>query len=71
MVSELEGLVFRRRGSILVALVLVTRLVPPLRDALQSIDITWEAADGTFSGSFQPFYHPGTMLFISFLLSPV
>ena len=53
---------------ILVALVLVTRLVPPLRDALQGIDITWEAADGTFSGSFQPFYHPGTMLFVSFLL---
>lgn len=53
---------------ILVALVLVTRLVPPLRDALQGIDLAWTAADGTFSGSFQPFYHPGTMLFVSFVL---
>ena len=52
---------------ILIALVLVTRLVPPLRDSLQDIAITWEAADGTFSGSFQPFYHPGTMLFLAFL----
>jgi len=53
---------------ILVALVLLTRLVGPLREALQSIELSWSAADGTFSGSFQPFYHPGTMLFISFLL---
>jgi lactate permease len=52
---------------ILVALVLVTRLVAPVREALQGIDLTWEAADGTFSGSFQPLYHPGTMLFLAFL----
>jgi lactate permease len=52
---------------ILVGLVLVTRLVGPLREALQSVELTWSAADGTFSGSFQPFYHPGTMLFIAFL----
>lgn len=52
---------------ILVALVLVTRLVGPLQELLLSIEITWGAADGTFSGSFQPFYHPGTMLFLAFL----
>ncbi len=52
---------------ILVALVLVTRLVGPLQEWLQGMAITWEAADGTFSGSFQPFYHPGTMLFLAFL----
>lgn len=52
---------------ILVGLVLVTRLVPPLRDALQAVDLSWTAADGTFSGSFQPLYHPGSMLFIAYL----
>jgi lactate permease len=53
---------------ILVTLVLATRLIPPLRDTLQSMELSWEAADGTFSGTFEPLYHPGTMLFISFLL---
>ncbi len=52
---------------ILVALVLVTRLVPPLKEALQSMQISWTAADGTFSGTFEPFYHPGTMLMLAFL----
>ena len=52
---------------ILVAIVLATRLIPPLRDALQDIAFTWEAAEGTFGGTFQPLYHPGTMLFIAFL----
>jgi lactate permease len=53
---------------ILVAFVLVTRLLPPLRDALQGVTFTWEAAEGRFGGSFEPLYHPGTMLFIAFLL---
>ena len=52
---------------ILVALVLATRLIDPLREALQSFAFTWEAADGAFTGTFQPLYHPGTMLFIAFL----
>jgi lactate permease len=53
---------------ILVVLVLATRLIGPLREALQGIELTWTAADGTFSGAFQPLYHPGTMLFVAFLL---
>ena len=53
---------------ILVAVVLATRLIPPLRDALQDIAFTWEAADGTFGGSFQPLYHPGSMLALAFVL---
>ena len=52
---------------ILVALVLVTRLVPPLKEALQSVQITWGTADEAFGGTFEPLYHPGTMLFIAFL----
>lgn len=52
----------------LVTLVLVTRLLPPLRDALQGVTFTWEAAEGRFGGTFEPLYHPGTMLFIAFLL---
>ena len=56
---------------ILVALVLATRLIGPLREVLQGFSYTWSAADGTFSGTFQPLYHPGTMLFLSFLLGAV
>jgi lactate permease len=53
---------------ILVALVLATRLIPPLTEALRSVEITWSSGDGTFSGSFEPLYHPGTMLFLAFVL---
>ena len=53
---------------ILVGLVLATRLIGPLREVLEDLAFTWEAADGTFSGTFAPLYHPGTMLFVSFLL---
>jgi lactate permease len=64
-----EGMSLARAMSpylILVALVLVTRLVPPLREALQGFAFSWEAAEGTLSGSFAPLYHPGTMLFLAF-----
>jgi lactate permease len=50
----------------LVAAVLVTRLVPPLRVALTGLELSW--GFGPFSGSVQPLYHPGTMLFIGFAL---
>ena len=52
----------------LVALVLVTRLVPPLRDGLQGVELSWQAADGVLGGTFALLYHPGTMLFIALLL---
>lgn len=51
---------------VLVALVLVTRLLPPLQRALTSVVISWEW--GPFSGSVQPLYHPGTVLLVSFAL---
>lgn len=52
---------------VLVALILATRMVLPLRDALQSIEIRW-SFEGAFHGSMAPVYHPGTLLFASFVL---
>lgn len=53
---------------ILVAVVLATRLVGPLRDGLRGLLIAWEGAGGVFEASIAPLYHPGTMLFIALLL---
>jgi lactate permease len=50
---------------VLIAVIVLTRLVGPLREALTSIEISWIWRD-TFRGAFQPLYHPGTMLLISF-----
>jgi lactate permease len=58
-----------RAGSpylVLVAAVLVTRLVPPVTEALTAVVWRWEFA-GTFTGSIQPLYHPGTMLVLGLL----
>ncbi len=52
---------------VLVALVLLSRLVPPLRDLLQTPTWAWEW-EGTFAGSIQPLYHPGTMLLLGFVV---
>lgn len=51
---------------VLLALILLTRLAPPVQDALRSLAWDW-ALPGGFSGSVQPLYHPGTMLFAGFL----
>lgn len=53
--------------AILLALILATRLVPPLRDALGAIEIAW-TLPGPFAGAFAPLYHPGTLLMLGFLL---
>jgi lactate permease len=52
---------------LILALVLATRLVPPLRAALTETALSWTYAE-SFQGSFQPLYHPGTLLFGGFLL---
>ncbi|MFL0712268.1 MAG: L-lactate permease [Microcella pacifica] len=52
---------------VLVVVVLITRLVPPLREALQSVVLAWELPSG-FAGSVQPLYHPTVLLTIAFLL---
>jgi lactate permease len=49
---------------VLVALVLVTRLVPPLQETLSGFTIAWRL--DAFGGSMAPLYHPGTMLLLGF-----
>jgi lactate permease len=59
-----------RAGSpylILIALVLVTRLVPAVTDALASLELAW-SLDGGFSGAIVLLTHPGTLLVVAFLL---
>ncbi|WP_418275330.1 L-lactate permease [Isoptericola jiangsuensis] len=51
---------------VLVLLVLLTRLVPPVRDAARSVLWEWELF-GHFSESIEPLYHPGLLLALSFL----
>jgi lactate permease len=51
---------------LLIALVLVTRLVPPVRDATLAIEWTWSLL-GEFSGSIAPLHHPGTLLAAAFV----
>jgi lactate permease len=52
---------------VLVAVVLVTRLVPGIRDGLQAVVLSWEM-NGAFGGSMQPLYHPGTVLLLGFVI---
>jgi lactate permease len=47
----------------ILALVLATRLVAPLADALRAVALDWTLAGG-FTGRFEPLYHPGTLLFL-------
>lgn len=51
---------------VLVGVVLSTRLIPPLRDALASPTLAWEL-HGTFSGSMAYLYHPGSVLLVGFV----
>lgn len=50
---------------VLVVVVLITRLVDPVRKALEGVEISWSLDGGTFTGNFAPLYHPGTMLFVA------
>ncbi|WP_372426851.1 L-lactate permease [Salinarimonas chemoclinalis] len=52
--------------AVLLALILATRLLPPLQEALRSVAVAW-TLDGGFSGRFEPLYHPGTLLMVGFL----
>lgn len=51
----------------LIVIVLVTRLVPPVRDALAGVRWQWEFA-AAFSGSVQPLYHPALLLTLAFVI---
>ncbi|MEX1032470.1 MAG: L-lactate permease [Cellvibrionaceae bacterium] len=50
----------------LVVLVLLTRLVVPIREFLGSVGLGWEYA--AFKGDMAPLYHPGSLLLVSFFL---
>lgn len=50
---------------VLVAAILATRLLPPLRDLVRSVELGWTLPGG-FAGSVLPLHHPGTMLFLGF-----
>ncbi len=77
-------LILRRKGSsqgldarghlpdlapylLIVGLVLATRLIAPLQEALRAPTLAWRLHE-TFSGSFQPLYHPGTLMWIGLIL---
>ncbi len=51
---------------VLIALILATRLVPPLRAPLEAVAIAWSLPGG-FGASMRPLFHPGTMLMAGFL----
>jgi lactate permease len=55
---------------ILIALVVVTRLVPAVADPLNTIVLDWQL-QGPFAGSMSPLTHPGTLLVVAFLLGAV
>jgi lactate permease len=51
----------------LILLVLVTRMIPVVREPLESVRLSWTFA-GEFSGSVQPLFHPAVLLTLSFLI---
>ncbi|MEM9591773.1 MAG: L-lactate permease, partial [Pseudomonadota bacterium] len=54
---------------VILILVLLTRLVPPIQRGLSMIALNW-SFDG-YSGSFQPLYHPGTILFVGLVVAAI
>ncbi len=50
---------------VLIGLVLVTRLVPPVRAMAEAPVISWRLW-GRFGGSVRPLFHPGTLLVMAF-----
>lgn len=54
--------------AVLVALVLVTRLVPPVSLALKALTMDWSLVDGRYHGSVALLLHPGTLLLLAFVV---
>lgn len=52
---------------VILGLILITRLIVPLRDLLRDLALDWHLAD-TFTGRFEPLYHPGTLLMAGFII---
>lgn len=51
--------------ALVVALVLITRLVPPVQQALAGFQLEWTLAAGDFRGGLQPLHHPGTLMAVA------
>jgi lactate permease len=51
---------------VLVVLVLATRLVPPVRDALGAVELRWSLPGG-FGGGVRPLSHPALLLTVAFV----
>jgi len=49
---------------VLIALVLLTRTVPPVSRALEAVMLAWQLP-GSYTGSLTPLLHPGTLLFVA------
>ena len=54
---------------VILVLVLLTRLIPPIQQGLSMIVVNWSF--DRYSGSFQPFYHPGTILCLGLALAAI
>lgn len=50
-----------------IALILLTRLVPPVKAAASSLNWSWELY-GSYEGAILPLYHPGTLLLAAFFI---
>ncbi len=51
----------------IIGFVLVTRLVPQIQAPLRDVQVGWTLME-RFSGTFEPLYHPGTLLFAGLIL---
>jgi lactate permease len=67
--EAVPGRALARAGApylVLIALILPTRLVPPVRAPLEAVAIAWSLPGG-FGASVRPLFHPGTMLMAGLL----
>jgi len=53
---------------VVIALILLTRLVTPLRDLLRGATLDWTLSGG-YGGSVALLYHPGTLLLLGFVIA--
>jgi len=51
----------------LIALILLTRLVPSVKEVVSSVSWSW-GLYGTYEGGILPLYHPGSLLFAAFFM---
>lgn len=56
--------------GMIVTLILASRLISPLSEALRSVDLNWSIG-GVFRGEMLPLYHPGAILFAGLLVGGV